>query len=104
LLKKLILGEAARWHGRCRSGPGYHQEDVLTGRDRYRDNDDVRDPLEGEERMGVKPESLAEARGDARETVDNNTRGTDSVPTGPEGNDKTRNRPLRDEFDEDLKR
>jgi hypothetical protein len=76
----------------------------MTGRDRYRDNDDVRDPLEGDERMGVKPDSRAEARGDARDAVGNNTRGTDTEPTGPEGNDKTRDRPLRDEFDEDLKR
>ena len=68
----------------------------------YRDNDDMRDPLAGNERTGVKPDSRAEARGSARESVGNNTRGTDASPTGPEDNDKTRRKPTRDRFDEDL--
>jgi hypothetical protein len=73
-----------------------------TNRSRYRDNDDARDPLEGDERLGVKPDSKTEARGDARETVGDNRRGTAAAPTGPEGNDKTRNRPIPDNFDADL--
>jgi hypothetical protein len=71
-------------------------------RDRYRDNDDQREPLEGDERSGVKPDSKAEALGNARESVGNNARGTDAEPYGPEGNDKTRNRPIADGFDADL--
>jgi hypothetical protein len=71
-------------------------------RDRYRDNDDQRDTLTGDERAGTKPDSKAEARGDARESVGNNSRGTRAEPYGPEGNDKTRNRPLPDGFDADL--
>jgi hypothetical protein len=67
----------------------------MTNRDPYRDNDDMRDPLSGDERMGVKPDSRSEARGDARETVGNNVRGTDPDPYGPEGNDKTRGRNQR---------
>jgi hypothetical protein len=73
-------------------------------RDRYRDNDDERDPLSGDDRTGAKPDSKGEARGDARETIGNNARGTDAEPYGPEGNDKTRNRPLPDGFDADLNR
>jgi hypothetical protein len=79
-------------------------ETIMTNRDRYRADDVTREPLEGDDRMGVKPDSQGEARGDARETVGNNARGTDAAPTGPEGNDKTRGRPLPDGFDEDLKR
>ncbi len=75
----------------------------MADRDKYRDNDDMRNPLAGDERSGVKPDSRNEARGDARETVGNNTRGTDAEPYGPKGNDKTRARPLPDTFDEDLK-
>ncbi len=74
----------------------------MADRDKYRDNDDMRDALTGDERIGVKPDSRNEARGDARETVGNNARGTDAAPYGPEGNDKTRDRPLPDAFDEDL--
>jgi hypothetical protein len=74
----------------------------VTSRDKYRDNDDMRDPLFGRERMGSKPDSRGEARGDARETVGNNARGTDTDPVGPEGNDKTRQRPVPDSFDADL--
>jgi hypothetical protein len=61
-------------------------------RDRYRDNDDVRDPLAADERAGTKPDTRNEARGDARENVGNHSRGTDADPTGPEGNDRTRHR------------
>jgi hypothetical protein len=72
----------------------------VTDRDKYRDNDDMRDPLE--DRAGTKPDTKAEARGDAREDVGNTARGTAADPTGPEGNDKTRNRPRPDAFDADL--
>jgi hypothetical protein len=71
-------------------------------RDRYRDNDDARAPLEGDARNGTHADTKAEARGDARETVGNNARGTNANPTGPEGNDRTRGRPQRDGFDADL--
>jgi hypothetical protein len=76
------------------------QEESMTDRDKYRDNDDMRDPVPGDERLGVKPDSRSEARGDARETVGNNARGTDAAPYGPEGNDKTRGRPRPGPFDE----
>ena len=74
-------------------------------RDKYRDNDDVREPLSPEDRNEPRPDTKSEARGDARENVGNNSRGTDANPTGPEGNDRTR-RPNRDndEFSDDLKR
>jgi hypothetical protein len=75
-----------------------------SGRDKYRDNDDVRAPLAPDERSGVKSDSRGEARGDARENVGNTARGTAANPTGPEGNDNTRGRPARDEFDDDLAR
>ncbi len=82
------------------------QQDADGGsRDRYRDNDDARAPLGGDDRMGVKADSRFEARGDARENVGNNARGTDAHPTGPSGNDNTKSRSdLPDEFDDDLKR
>jgi hypothetical protein len=71
----------------------------------YRDNDDQRDPLPPEGRADIKSDSKTEARGDARERVGNNARGTDRLPIiGPEGNDKTRRRPRSDVFDEDLRR
>jgi len=73
-------------------------------RDRYRDNDDERGPLSGDERAGVRPDSKGEARGKAREQVGNNARGTDALPTGPDDNDRTRRRARQDDFDEDLKR
>jgi hypothetical protein len=72
----------------------------VSDRDKYRDNDDVRDPIR--DRAEVNPDSRGEARGDARENVGNNARGTDADPTGPEGNDRTKHRPERDEFDRDL--
>lgn len=61
-------------------------------RDRYRDNDDVRAPIEGEDRNEVAPDTKSEARGDARENVGNHARGTAAAPTGPEGNDRTKHR------------
>jgi hypothetical protein len=61
-------------------------------RDRYRDNDDVRDPIEGEQRNESKPDTKSEARGDARENVGNHSRGTAANPTGAEGNDRTAHR------------
>jgi hypothetical protein len=76
----------------------------MPDRDRYRDNDDMRAPLPDDERSGSVPDTKNEARGDARETVGNNARGTDADPTGPEGNDRTRHRPQRDEHDTDLER
>jgi hypothetical protein len=72
-----------------------------TSRDPYRDNDDVREPLEGDDRSGTKPDTKSEARGDARENIGNTARGTDANPTGPEGNDKTRGKSMRDSFDDD---
>lgn len=74
----------------------------MTNRDKHRDDDDVRAPLGGAERSGTSPDTRNEARGNARESVGNTTRGTDANPTGPEGNDRTRNRPKRDEYDIDL--
>ena len=63
-----------------------------SSRDKYRDNDDVRDPIEGAQRNETKPDTKAEARGSARETAGNNARGTAASPTGPEGNDRTAHR------------
>ena len=71
-------------------------------RPKYRDNDDMRDPLEGDSRSGTKPDSRSEARGSARETVGNNSRGTDADESGPEGNDRNASRDLPDRFDNDL--
>lgn len=59
-------------------------------RDPYRDNDDMRDPMPPEGRSDTEPDTKSEARGDARESVGNNARGTDANPTGPEANDKTK--------------
>lgn len=74
-------------------------------RDKYRDNDDERGILEGDQRDGVKNDTKSEARGDARENVGNTKRGTDTNPTGPQGNDKTRHRDDRpDDFDNDLRK
>jgi hypothetical protein len=73
-------------------------------RDRYRDNDDVRNPLSPDDRNEPNPDTKGEARGNARDAVGNNARNTDAEPrTGPEGNDNTK-RPRRenDEFADDL--
>ena len=64
----------------------------MTDRDKYRDNGDVRAPVNNRDRNETDPDTKSEARGDARENVGNTSRGTDAEPTGPEGNDRTRNR------------
>ena len=74
----------------------------MTNLDRYRDGDDRRAPLRDDERSGTTPDTRDEARGDAREAAGSNAQGTDVNPTGPEGNDRTRNRPKPDEHDIDL--
>ena len=74
----------------------------MTDRDRYRDSDDVRDPVR--DGTGTHPDTKSDARGDAREAVGNTARDTDAHPAGPEENDRTRNRPAEDEFDADLER
>ena len=74
----------------------------MADRDKYRDNDDVRAPAR--DCADTSPDSKSEARGDAREAVGNTTRDTDADPSGPEGNDRTRNRPDLDDFDRDLER
>lgn len=61
-----------------------------SNREKYRDNDDLRDPEASDQRVDTKSDSKSEARGDARENVGSNVQGTDANPTGPEGNDKTR--------------
>lgn len=63
-------------------------------RDKHRDNDDARDTIASDERAGTRPDTKAEARGDAREAVGNTARDTDADPSGPEENDRTR-RPNR---------
>ena len=80
----------------------FHPDARGSGRDPYRDNDDVRDPLEGDDRSGGKSDTKSEARGNARENIGNTSRGTDADPTGPEGNDKTKHRPRPDSFDADV--
>lgn len=76
-----------------------------SGRDTYRDNDDARGVAGPDQRDSVKGDSRFEARGDARENVGDNARGTDAHPTGPGGNDNTRHRSdTRDEYDADLAR
>ena len=73
-------------------------------RDKFRDNDDVRDPLGADERAATAPDTRNEARGDARENVGNVARGTDAAPSGPAGNDRQRGRPAPDAFDADLEK
>ena len=82
------------------------QNDAPRGnRDKYRDNDDVRNPTSPDDRNEVRPDTRDEARGDARDNVGRHARGTDADPTGPEDNDRTkRPRPDRDEFQADLDR
>ena len=84
------------------------RNDESSGRERqrpkYRDNDDHRDTLSGNERTGTHPDTRTEASGNAREAVGDHTRGTAVEPTGPEGNDRTTLRPRPDEFDADLER
>lgn len=71
----------------------------MTHRDKYRDNDDARAPLSNRDRNATNPDTKSEARGDARENVGNTARGTDAEPTGPEGNDRTRNRGAKETRD-----
>ncbi len=74
-------------------------------REKYRDNDDVRDPAANELRNEAHPDTRFEARGDARENVGNHSRGTDVDPKGPEFNDRTKHRADRpDAYDDDLAR
>lgn len=83
----------------------HHQHGDAESRDKYRDNDDARGYVEGDDRNTPHADSKSEARGDARENVGNNARGTDAHPTGPGGNDKQKSRgDLPDEFDDDLQR
>jgi hypothetical protein len=58
-------------------------------RDKYRDNDDVRDPIPPDDRLDTNPDTKTEARGDTRENVGNTAQDTDAHPTGPEGTDTT---------------
>ena len=73
-------------------------------RDRYRDNDDVRNPIPADQRAETNADTKSEARGDAREARGDVARDTDTDPTGPEGNDNQKARPRRDDFDGDLER
>ena len=69
-----------------------NQDDSNTGtpnRDRYRDNDDVRDPVPADQRADADPDTKSEARGNARENVGNRSRGTAAAPIVG-GNDKTK--------------
>src|SRR5438045_539344 len=52
-----------------------------SGRNPYRDNDDVLNPLEGNGRSGGTSDTKSEARGGARENIGNTARGTDANPT-----------------------
>ena len=69
--------------------------DTGRARDKYRDNDDMRDPIPGDQRAGTDPDTKSEARGDARENVGRTARGTAARPTGREGNDRTKRRGAR---------
>ena len=76
-----------------------------TRRDRYRDNDDQRNPMDPRDRVAADADSKGEALGDAREAIGNTAHGTDAAPTGSEGNDRTRGKEtVRDSFDDDLER
>ena len=74
----------------------------MADRDKYRDNDDMRGIYKS--RNESKPDTKDEARGDAREAVGNNARGTDAHPTGPEGNDRQKGKDRPDELDADLRK
>jgi hypothetical protein len=76
-----------------------------TRRDRYRDNDDVRQIDDPATRNDVGSDSRNEARGDARENVGNHARGSEADASGPSGNDRQKSRSdLPDQYDEDLAR
>ena len=51
-------------------------------RDRYRDDDDMRDPIPDDQRLGTKSDTKSEARGDARENVGNTARDTAAERVG----------------------
>ena len=74
-------------------------------RPKYRANDDERDPIPPDQRSDTKPGTRSEARGDARENIGNNARGTDAQATGSEGKDKFKHpgRDDHDDFDDDLR-
>lgn len=74
-------------------------------RPRYRYNDDERDPIPPDQRSDTKPDTRFEGRGDAREDIGDNARGTDAAPTAPEGNDKFKHphREEQDDYDADLR-
>jgi len=61
-------------------------------RKKYRDRDDVRDPTPPNQRADTKPDTKSDARGPARVNAGRTARGTEDAPTGPEGNDRMRNR------------
>jgi hypothetical protein len=69
---------------RLRDSAGTQPGDPMADRDKYRDNDDVRDPLPPDERVGTKSDSKSEARGDARENI-GNTAHDQHRPGGPQG-------------------
>lgn len=71
-------------------------------RDRYRDNDDARHPLEGDDRSGVTPDTKSEARGDARDNVGNTARGTDAAVDSAGRSDSGEAHPRPDDYDQDL--
>ena len=56
-------------------------------RDKYRDDDDMRDPLPPDERTGTKPDTKNEARGKARENVGNTARNTARDRDGLQGSE-----------------
>jgi hypothetical protein len=58
----------------------------------YRDDDDMRDPVPPAQRAGSKPDTKAEARGDAREAVGNTARDTDVVRSQDPTKNKVRHR------------
>jgi hypothetical protein len=70
-----------------RSGPN-----ESGSRDKYRDGDDVRDPIPADQRNEPDPDTKSEARGPARDNIGRTARGTAANPTGPEGNDRTKRR------------
>lgn len=56
-------------------------------REKYRDGDDVRDPIPDDQRLGTKSDTKSEARGDARENVGDTARGTAADRVGGEARD-----------------
>ena len=75
-----------------------------SGRDRYRDNDDVRQVDDAGTRNDVGSDSRYEARGDSRENVGRHARGTGAEPDARD-NDRQRSRSDQpDQYDEDLAR